>query len=285
MSKVLFTAGAFFGLFFFCLAMFSAEKPLRYNKEKTDVESIKESAEKGSAYHQGLLSEFYRRGEFGLGKNYTEAFKLAELSAKKSHPIGMYNLAVLYEEGKGTSKNQSRAEQLYRALFSSLKNLADKNDKYAQYDIGFMYYAGKSVQKNPQEALKYISLAAEKGHMPASYLLGKMYLHGEGVEKDPGKAVFWLAKSASKGDIMSEYLLGITYLKGDGTVGKNSGEAYFWLSRAAKKGDADAQFFTGLLLENGDGIDKSPTEAEEWYRKAAEQNHAGAIKKLKKRPE
>ncbi len=45
----------------------------------------------------------------------------------------------------------------------------------------------------------------------------------------------------------------------------------------AEKGDAKAQTLLGdIMYGNGEGVDKDYVEAVKWYRKAADQGHAGA---------
>ena len=47
-----------------------------------------------------------------------------------------------------------------------------------------------------------------------------------------------------------------------------------------QNGDAEAQFKLAQAYENGDGVEKDLSEAEKWYRKAAEQGHAEAKETL-----
>ncbi|GMR17477.1 MAG: hypothetical protein BMS9Abin32_589 [Gammaproteobacteria bacterium] len=68
-----------------------------------------------------------------------------------------------------TMRALERVEQLYergdyaRALFIYEKELAPVGDKYAQYMVGYMYLAGKSVPPNRPAALAWYRLAAERG--------------------------------------------------------------------------------------------------------------------------
>jgi TPR repeat protein len=52
------------------------------------------------------------------------------------------------------------------------------------------------------------------------------------------------------------------------------------LQPLADKGDAVAEYNIGVLYEKGWGLDKSPAEAEKWYRKAADQGSIGASTRL-----
>ena len=53
-------------------------------------------------------------------------------------------------------------------------------------------------------------------------------------------------------------------------------EAMPKLRAAAEQGDAEAQMWMGRCCEDGFGAEKDESKAVEWYRKAAEQDHADA---------
>lgn len=48
----------------------------------------------------------------------------------------------------------------------------------------------------------------------------------------------------------------------------------------AEAGDAEAQFYLGVLHQHGLGVAKDDLEASRWYRRAAEQDHREAAKRL-----
>ena len=48
------------------------------------------------------------------------------------------------------------------------------------------------------------------------------------------------------------------------------------LEQRAEAGDAEAQSYLGYAYSNREGVPKDLKEAVKWYRKAAEQGHAGA---------
>ncbi|MGI6496156.1 MAG: tetratricopeptide repeat protein [Kiritimatiellia bacterium] len=49
---------------------------------------------------------------------------------------------------------------------------------------------------------------------------------------------------------------------------------------AANLGNAEAQFNLGLCYDEGEGVAVDKAEAAKWYRKAADQGHAGARRAL-----
>jgi len=53
-------------------------------------------------------------------------------------------------------------------------------------------------------------------------------------------------------------------------------EAVRWYRKAAEQGHAGAQYNLGVMYLNGQGVRQDHAEAARWFRKAAEQGHAGA---------
>ena len=62
-----------------------------------------------------------------------------------------------------------------------------------------LYFFGKGMAKDEEQAVYWYSKAAEQGIVDAQYNLGVCYYNGEGVAKDKDKAKYWLEKSASQG--------------------------------------------------------------------------------------
>ena len=82
---------------------------------------------------------------------------------------------------------------------------------------------------------------------------------------------------ANGGNAHAQFALGVMYYEGEG-VPKDYSQAENWYRKAAEQGFAPAQNNLGLMYDNGSypqvPIDHS--EAEIWYRKAAEQGFAEA---------
>lgn len=101
---------------------------------------------------------------------------------------------------------------------------AELDDTASQYQLGIIYYAGRGVDVNYDEARWWFQSAAEQGHQKAQYALGYMYFEGEGVSKNSAEAVRWFKLSAEKGFAPAQASLGNRYFNGDG-VGKDNAEA------------------------------------------------------------
>ena len=99
---------------------------------------------------------------------------------------------------------------------TDVRQLAEKGDPSAQYNLGLMYQNGRGVEKDEVEAVKWYQKAAEQGVANAQYNLSVMYLNGLGVEKDEVEAAKWHQKAAEQGNSLAQYKLGVMYAKGLG---------------------------------------------------------------------
>lgn len=130
-----------------------------------------------------------------------------------------------------------------KPIFPLLKN-ATNGDIRAQYEIGLKFLSGNDgVEKNINQALKWLKVAANNEHTGARLKLGKLYLDGVDVDRDYRTAASWLEK-------------------------------------AAFAGDSEAQLTLGDLYKNGQGVEQNSTTAIMWYRKSANQGHTEARKRL-----
>ncbi len=112
-------------------------------------------------------------------------------------------------------------------------------------------------KKQYQQALEAWLPLAESGHVLAQTLVGSMYAYGEGVEKNDNEALKWLSLAANTGSAQAQYNLAILYEKGFG-VSANKEQALKWFKAAADQGRKDAA--TRLaLLEDESEADKVTT--------------------------
>ncbi len=200
--------------------------------ESIDLESIILKAKNGDAYYQGVLGAIYRRGEMGE-INFKKAYKWSQLSSKKNNPIGMYNLAVLYESGIIVSKDTLRANELYAKAYIPMHELATQGDPRAQVNLGYMLELGNGVNANLQEALQWYEKAATAGYPRAQYIVGYKYYFGWGYEKDYDKTIEWFKKAAEQNYPAAQHFLGNMYANGVG-VTKSFNEAVEWHKKAEK---------------------------------------------------
>ncbi|HEX2861903.1 MAG TPA: tetratricopeptide repeat protein, partial [Lacunisphaera sp.] len=175
------------------------------------------------------------------------------------------------------SEVQASNEDLHTASPEELEKHARAGDPVAQYLLGRAYAEGKGVEKNPAEAIKWFSLAADQGDLPAQDMMGALYFKGEGVEKDLAKARSYFQKSAESGSPMGAYSMGYIFLRGEG-VEKDTKEAFRWLLQAANGGHGPSQYEVASLYWNGDGVERNLSEAYAWILVAVEGKVEGADK-------
>ena len=138
--------------------------------------------------------------------------------------------------------------------------------------------------------LEQLKKAAEEGDVDAQIQLGRIYCEGAGVDrKDRSKAEFWFRKAAEQGSRDAEFDLAV--MLADDRYGESFRTAEKIFRKYAEHGDREAQFCLGLLLERGYEDEKysSPKDPERmtkwkesllWYRKAADQGDARAMRAL-----
>jgi TPR repeat protein len=86
------------------------------------------------------------------------------------------------------------------------------------------------------QAITWLTRAADQGRSDAEFNLGLIYLNGDVARADVPLAVLWLGKAAGHGSVGAQVLLGKTLAKGEG-VPRNLAEAHRWLSLAVSASD------------------------------------------------
>jgi TPR repeat protein len=93
--------------------------------------------------------------------------------------------------------------------------------------------ANSKVRPDPQRALQMFQFAATTfGDANAQYNLARMHLEGAGVDKDSREAIRWLFLAADKGHLQAEALLGQTLFSGKEGVQPQRARGLMWLTLA-----------------------------------------------------
>ncbi len=160
---------------------------------------------------------------------------------------------------------------------------ADAGDADAQAMLGESYARGEwGVEKDYEQALKYLRPAAEQNNPVALNCLGFMYSEGYGVDQDLVIAGKYFMSSFrglnDRKDTADPRLLqnlSTLYLYGYGT--KMNLKTSLDLSlMSAEQGYARAQSVVGVAYMRGKGLSKDGAAAVKWFRLAAEQGYAPA---------
>ncbi|GEM_PF-3417330 len=113
----------------------------------------------------------------------------------------------------------------------------------ANQKVGLESYRAGEYEK----AYKIFYNESKKGNADAQYYLGCMLLKGEGVNKSFMRGFKWLSIAADKGHVKALNVVGVIYKNGVETF-KNSEEAKKYFQLTAEKNFNLGQFNLGVLL-------------------------------------
>jgi TPR repeat protein len=227
------------------------------------IERLREWLDKGEAWAQSMMGQWYRDGKYGLKQSYVMAAMLYEKAVVQGDPDAMCNLAHLYEDGQGVVQSFKKAAELYTMA-------AEQGTVNARsmFNLGNLYRDGKGVAQSSKKAVKYFSLAADQGHVKAMNSLGALYFQGQdiaqslcrdgkGVDQSFKKAIENFTMAAEQGHANAMVNLGVMYIQGQGVAQSNE-LARAWWTKAANKGQQAAIEYLKTLDKQ---VGKSTTTA------------------------
>lgn len=124
------------------------------------AEEFRESAEAGDANSQFNLALMYEQG-IGLSKDDAQAFAWYRKSAEQGNSNAQYNLAVLYENSRGTAVDFAEANNWYRKA-------AMQGDGLAVGNLGMLYMRGEGVETNRIAGLALLLVSVTLDPSPAN---------------------------------------------------------------------------------------------------------------------
>lgn len=230
------------------------------------LECFRKAAEQGHADAQYHLGDCYYYG-YGVEEDDTQAVEWYRKAAEQGHTDAQYALGECYNYGCGVDKNDERAVEWYRKA-------AEQGNFDAQLNLYRCYRNGLGIAQNETQAVEWYNRAAEQAEQNDSVIQFNLGLSCE-QEHEYNHAVYWYRKAAEQGNYDAQLKLYKCYRYGDG-VKEDETQAMEWYNRAAEQidqSDSDAQYSLGWELRYRLFYDE---KAVEWFRKAAEQGHAGA---------
>lgn len=223
----------------------------------------------------------------GVSRDPERAEQLLRNAVKRGQSGAMRLLGEAYLKGDPLPLQPSRGETL-------LTQSAQAGDTTAMSLLGEAYLDG-TLEGNPSEGIRLLTQAAQEGDGYAMVVLGRAYREGNGVQRDLNEANRWLTRARNAGhESAADALmyvqrdlgaagniqaliaaangghpgamadLGQAYLDGKG-VPRDQAQAETWLEQAHQAGHAGAAASLGrMYLERGDskrGIDYLNTAA------------------------
>ena len=150
------------------------------------------AANQGNAEARTSLAYLFLEG-LGVPKDESKAYRLFRSAASAGNVNSMFQLGVCYEFGVGTKTNPAKAAEWY-------SKGSEAGDAFATERLAFVYSQG--FEGNPPDLVKAFELfldAAMNGVTTAMYTVGCCYLRGTGVEKDVEEARKWLKMALDNG--------------------------------------------------------------------------------------
>ena len=170
-------------------------------------------------------------------------------------------------------------EKNYNDAVKWLKLAAEAGDADAQNRLGVRYERGQGIELDTAEAVKWFAKSANQDHTKALVNLAIMYKDGTGIQQDYLKSLELFHKAADKGSTLAQFYLGVQYLHGYG-VEIDYDEALRWFMLSSEGGNSDAQHNVGHIYRNGLGREVDTIEALKWFKLAAEQGDVDAKAKI-----
>ena len=181
-------------------AFVSGAHALKAGEKEKAVSALQYAAGKGHAVAQWKLGRMYAEGD-GVPKSDLRAFEyfrsIADGHADDSPEIpqarfvanAFVQLGHYYLEGIPNTPvraDPDRAREMYSYAASYF------GDPDAQYHLGRMYLDGNGGIREPKQAARWLSLAANKGQYQAQAVLGAILFKGEYVPRQAPRGLMWL---------------------------------------------------------------------------------------------
>jgi TPR repeat protein len=132
------------------------------------------------------------------GENLPDPASLKRLEplAAQGEPQAQAQLGILLYLGRGVARDEERAFKLFGQA-------AARESAEAMFWLGRMYLLGDGPAAKEadadREAARWYFEAARRGHAEAQYTLGLLFMAGTGVEKNEDEARKWLKRAADAG--------------------------------------------------------------------------------------
>lgn len=211
----------------------------RNNRLEWNPSFLIDAAQNGDVIAQGVLGERHSNRKAGL--------RWLHLAASKGDPGALLELASTFSYGIGTAVNKQEALRL--TLIAARTG----------YSSDAQFWAGARLEYiDHTESRKWLTLAAKNGHDLAALIIGRWYYTGNGVEKNYEEAIKWLRIGIAESTLSradDEYLIGNMYYRGGYGIRQNYPEALRWFRLASNHGNHAARVSLGEIYANGHGID------------------------------
>jgi TPR repeat protein len=257
------------------------------------VEMIQKAEAGGDRAARRLLANLHLNGVAKLEKSAEKARDLLVKGSEGGDGEATFMLHQLYSVGVTGStilKDDKKALELLK------KAAEEQSNPVAMSTLGARLFNGDQpteggaalVEKNPENAMKMFTQAADKGNPAANRLLAQIHEEGlGGQKKDLKKALEFYSKAANGRDPEALFRMGVASEQGwmdadskEVLVQPNAKNALDLYRLAAQNNDLRALYNVGVYYENGNVVDKDVDKAFELFKRAAESGVPQAMQKV-----
>ena len=159
-----------------------------------DVTELQSAAASGDPSALTEVARLALAGETpGLTLSEDEAAQMLLKAAYQNHTQAQFELAQLYENGRGLPEDAAAARRWY-------ERAATEGHRQSMHMLAVLHARGDGGPRDFQQAAEWFERAANMGLTDSQYNLGVLYEQGNGVERDFGQAYFWYSLGARSGD-------------------------------------------------------------------------------------
>ena len=188
--------------------------------------------------------------------DFAEAERLYRRAAEAGVAGAQYNLAQMYFNGEGISRDLSEAAHWFER--AAMQDVAQ-----AQHNIGLAYDEGYGVDVDKTKAAFWYEKAASRGMLNSMQNLGLIYAHGEGVPQSYDRALPWLVRAAHGGLADAQQSAAAFYANGWGTE-PDLVEALKWCETLSLRGfDAPSKEQLKARMTS-EQVAEAQSRAQEW---------------------
>lgn len=210
------------------------------NAQTTEIDTLRDAANTGSAQAQLLLGETYLYGTEQVAADKVAGLDLIERAASSQFVPAQAVLGKILVDGYYTEADTSKGIALLEAAASA-------GNPSAQATLGEALLWGQVVDPDPLRAKTLLLGVARAGNTDAMRLLGEQLIGGWVLEQDIPEGLAMLTAAAETGDAKAQVALGKFLLFGD-PLEKDTDRALALFEAAADQGNGEGLYHHGALL-------------------------------------
>jgi TPR repeat protein len=179
-----------------------------------------------------------------------------------------------WAQGAGDSESEwqewvealGKIKRAWKWSVNGMLTQLDREDPEIWHALGEAYHGGHGVERDVEQAEKWLRMAANANHVRSMTRLGMLLFRDERSDEDKRESLDWYRRAAELGDSSGMISMGLAYREGR-CVPVDEKKAVEWFIKAHEAGARNAADLAGRLLSYHA---ESHLEAVKWLRIAVE---------------